>query len=129
MSARITDSNGWYTIPNNPISKAGVFPYKGSLIGASDPSKIYNVFRPPEELSNKATLDSFKLVPLINDHVMLGKDKPGYVPAEKKGVHGVLGEQIKFDENTGMMLGNIRVFSESLDEAIEFGKERIIVRI
>lgn len=125
MTARIPDYNGWFEIQNNPISKVGVFKYRGRSIGAPDPDRLYNVYRSAAELSDPETLQSFRLLPWINDHVMLGKGKPGsvgYVPAEKKGVHGVLGEQITFDHASGTMLGNIKVFSETLEQTIDGGK-------
>lgn len=62
MSKRIYDENGWLFIPKNPISKAGVFPYLGSEIGAPEPTRIYNVLRSPEELEKSA--ETFRLIPI-----------------------------------------------------------------
>lgn len=81
-SAREYDINGWAEIKGNPISKVGVFPYLGSQIDKSlIPDKIYQVYRPMEELNNPETINSFKLVPWTDEHEMLGK---GMTPAEKK---------------------------------------------
>ena len=124
MSARIEDTNGWYEVKNNPLSKVGVFQYLGSEIGAPDPQRIYNVYRPASELSSKACLDSFKLLPLVDDHTMLGTVNGRKVtPAEKKGVHGVIGEDVSFAKNT--LRGNIKVFSDSLKTAIDYGKKEL----
>lgn len=119
------DANGWREISDNPISKVGVFPYLGKNLPPMpdgtkpDPDRVYKVYRPAEELSNPETIESFKLVPWINGHTMLG-DKG--VPAEKKGIGGVLGEQVYYDDEDEMMKGNLKIFADSLDAAIENGK-------
>jgi len=49
-SAREVDTNGWFEVKNNPLSKVGVFPYRGiQLPNAPDPNAIYQVYRPAEE--------------------------------------------------------------------------------
>lgn len=125
-SKRIVDANGWYEIKENPLSKVGVFPYFGRTIHESlDPDKIYNVYRPADELSNEETLKSFRLLPWIDDHVMLGSSSEGLTPAEKKGVQGVIGEEIKFDGE--YLNGNIKVFSEKLMNLIKSGKKELSI--
>ena len=53
-SARNYDINGWAEIKGNPISKVGVFPYIGAQISPDlEPDKIYQVYRPEEELMNQ----------------------------------------------------------------------------
>lgn len=121
-SARIADFNNFIEIKNNPISKSGIFPYSGRAIGAEDPNKIYYVYRPEEELNNQETIESFKLIPLVDDHTMLG-DAYGCTPAERKGVHGVLGEDVKFEN--GKLLANIKIFSSKLKKLIENGKKEL----
>ena len=116
-SARVEDLNGWIEIQGNPISKVGVYPYLGAQIGAPDPSKIYYVLRPAEELSKPATLDSFKLLPWIDEHAMLGSE---FTAAERKGIHGVIGEDVYFEEP--YLRANIKVFSQSLQDKIQGGK-------
>jgi len=112
------DYNGYVSVNRRPISKAGIFEYLGSSIGAEDTNKIYKVYRPAEELSNKETIDSFKLVPLIDDHEMLGTDA---TPAEYKGVQGTTGEDIYFDDDT--LFGNLKVYSDALKTLIDGGKK------
>lgn len=125
-SKRTVDINGWYEIKENPLSKVGVFPYFGKTIHESlDPDKIYNVYRPADELSNEDTLKSFRLLPWIDDHVMLGSSSEGLTPAEKKGVQGVIGEEIKFDGE--YLNGNIKVFSEKLMNLIKSGKKELSI--
>ena len=123
-SDRVHDVNGWYEIKRNPLSKEGVFQYGGATLAAAgldaDPSKMYRVYRPAKELSNQECIDSFKLLPWIDDHAMLG-DKPGMIPAEQKGVQGVIGEDVFFED--GYLYGNIKVFSEKLADNIDAGKK------
>ena len=130
MSKRISDINGWYEIKENPLSKVGVFPYTGAMIDHDgkfglDPDKIYNVLRSEEELSDPETIDSFKLVPWIDDHVMLGEKKDGLTPAEEKGISGVIGENVFFDYEDQMLKGNVKIFAEGLKDDIEKGKKEL----
>ena len=122
-TARKTDFNGWFEIKKNPISKAGVFPYLGKSIDPNgvlglDPGKIYNVYRPEEELSDPECIESFKLIPWVVGHDMLG-GKRGCMPAEQKGVQGVIGEDVCFE--SPYLYGNIKWFSDSLDDILEDG--------
>jgi hypothetical protein len=98
-SARTVDENGYITIQNNPITRVGVFPYLGRQIGAPDPDKVYMVYRPAEELSCPEFLKSLELLPLVDDHTMLGPTDDGMMPAEKKGIHGVLGQLVAFRDD------------------------------
>lgn len=124
VSARIADINGWFEVRGNPLSKVGVFPYLGSTLdGAPDPTKIYNVYRPAEELADPACLASFRLLPWIDDHVMLGSEENGFTPAERKGVQGVIGEDVYFEEP--YVRGNLKVFSEAMARLIEHGKRQL----
>jgi mutator protein MutT len=95
-TARKEDLNGYITVEKNPISRSGVFQYLGRSIGAPEPDKIYNVYRPAEEFTPE-TVESFKLLPIVNDHTMLGPQEQGFVPAEEKGVHGTTGEDVVFE--------------------------------
>lgn len=122
MSARVSDLNGFVTIRGNPISKEGVFEYLGAQLGltGADASRIFKVYRPAEELADPECISSFKLLPFINDHVMLGAEEDGFTPPERKGVEGMIGEEVYFD--APYLRGNIRIVSESLKNAIEAGK-------
>jgi len=122
------DLNGYINIPDNPLSKAGVYPYKGrSLPGAPDPDRIYMVYRPAEELADQACINSFKLLPWIDNHPqsLLGPEDAGLMPAEKKGVQGVIGEDVYFKPEDGTLYGNLKVFSQSLADLIEAGKREL----
>lgn len=119
-SARKEDINGWPEIKDNPLSKVGVFPYSGASIGAPERNRVYNVYRPEEELADPACIESFKLLPWVDDHTMIG---PGFTPAEKKGVEGVIGEEVYFRD--GILYGNIKVFSDGLKNLIDAGKREL----
>lgn len=119
-SKRSTDWNGFMEVRDNPISKIGVFPYLGSEIDnpeASDPDKVYWVFRPPEELSSQETIDSFKLMPFIDEHEILGNSG---MPAERKGIQGTIGEQVYYD--APYLRGNIKIHSSAAQSLIKAGK-------
>lgn len=119
-SNRITDQNGFFEVKDNPISKVGVFPYSGRSIGADEPDRVYYVYRPAEELGSAECVESFKLVPFVDEHHMIGD---GAMPAEQKGVHGVIGEDVYFEDDT--LYSNIKVFSQSLANRIEGGKREL----
>lgn len=122
MTARDVDLNGFVTIQGNPISKVGVFDYLGAQIGlaGADADRIIKVYRPAEELADPECIDSFKLLPFINEHTMLGSEAEGMTPSERKGVEGMIGETVYFDEP--YLRGNLRIVSESLKGAISGGK-------
>ena len=124
-----TDTNGWFEVKDNPLSKEGVFLYRGNQIilpdgsRASDSDDLVPVYRPAEELSDQEAIDSFKLVPWVDEHTMLGSEELGLTPAERKGVSGVVGEDVYFKDGT--LYGNIKAFSENLARKIENGKKEL----
>lgn len=122
MSARLTDLNGFITIKGNPISKEGVFEYSGAQIGLNGPDadRVFRVYRPAEELADPECIESFKLLPFINEHTMLGSEDDGFTPPERKGVEGMIGEDVYFD--APYLRGTLRIVSESLKNALAGGK-------
>lgn len=115
------DVNGWKEIKDNPISCVGVYPYLGKDIpGSADPSAIYYVLRPEDELANSECINSFKLLPWVDEHTVLGD---GYTPAEQKGVQGVIGEDVYYHD--GYLRGNLKIFSSYLKELISSGKKEL----
>ena len=116
-----TDSNGYTLIRDNPISKSGVFQYLGKNISPNlEPEKIYNVWRPDEELNNQETIDSFKLFPWISHHKMLG-DK--HTSVEDAVIRGVTGENVYFRD--GVLFSNLKLFSSNLKELIKNGLKEL----
>lgn len=123
MSARELDQNDYITIKRNPISREGVFPYLGKSIGAENPDEIYMVYRPAEELQCLEAQSSFQLIPLVNDHAMLGAEDKGFLPAEQHGVHGTTGTNLSFEN--GVLYSDIKIFSQILSSMIEQGKKEL----
>jgi len=120
------DSNGWFEVKDNPLSRIGVFKYsEASVKKGGDRNKMVNVFLPPEELGSEEAVRSFRLLPWTDDHpdALLGDESQGLVPAEKKGIQGVIGEDVYFKD--GVLYGNIKVFSESLARKIASGKREL----
>jgi len=125
QSARTEDINGWAEIKGNPISKVGVFPYSGQQISSElEPDRIYQVYRPEEELNDPETIESFKLIPWVDEHAMLGSDE-GLTPAERKGIQGVIGEDVYFED--GYLKANLKIFSNKLAELIDSGKKELSI--
>ena len=117
MSKRVVDINGWITIKDNPILKAGIFPYLGSEIGQGEPTRVYKVLRSEEELSKPETIKSFELVPLINEHFVLGELG---TDTDDKSIDGIVGESIYFE--APYLKSNIKVFGKHIKKLIEVGK-------
>lgn len=119
MSKREYDQNGYLTVKDNPITKAGVFEYLGSEIGLSPEDPLYNsivkVYRSEDEIVK--AIDSFKMKPFINEHTWLGKNG---MPVEKKGVMGVTGENLYFE--VPHLKGPLVVYSEDTQDLIDSGK-------
>jgi len=124
MDKREYDTNGWYEIKDNPLSVVGVYPYMGRSISSECiQDHLYSVYRSESELSSQDCIDSFKLIPWIDDHVMLGSEDAGLTPSEQKGVQGVIGQDVYFDGTT--LRGNIKVFSEAMANLIANGKKEL----
>jgi len=117
LSKRVVDINGWITIKDNPILKAGIFPYLGSEIGQGEPTRVYKVLRSEEELSKPETIKSFELVPLINEHFVLGELG---TDTDDKSIDGIVGESIYFE--APYLKSNIKVFGKHIKKLIEVGK-------
>jgi len=121
VMAHTEDENGFIHIKDNPISKSGVFQYLGKNISPDlEPDKVYDVWRPEEELNNPETIESFKLTPWIPYHEMLG-DK--YTDAEDVGVQGVTGEDVYFKDGT--LYSNLKLFGNDLKQSIKDGLKEL----
>ena len=125
-SARKVDQNGFVSLEKCPISRAGVFPYLGSQIDPAgtdptvEPGKIYMVLRSEEELSKPETLASFRRIPLIEEHEMLGKNG---TPVEKRPPQGTLGDLVTFEN--GIMYSTMSIWSEVVKAALSAGKKQL----
>lgn len=115
------DKNDFWFIENNPITKVGVYPYLGKQISQDcEPDKIYYVLRPKEELFRKETLDSLRLIPLIDGHTMIGKD---FTAPEDKGLDGTLGDNVSHDTDT--IYNDLKIISNKMKEEIQNGKKEL----
>lgn len=131
VTARKYDANGWFEVPDNPLSKVGVFPYSAASVGfpgwEENPSKVVMVYRPEEELADPEAAESFKLSPWVDDHTMLGNPDadPALTAAENKGVHGVVGEKVWYDKAARILRGNLKLWSHRLAGLIDSGKKEL----
>lgn len=131
MTVRIPDLNGFYTVQRNPISRAGVFAYTAKSIEfpgwEADPQRRIMVYRPPEELGDPETVASFRLLPWIDEHTMLGDPQlqPGLTPPEDRAIQGTTGEQVEFDPMDGVLYANLKVWGTRLMALIDAGKKQL----
>lgn len=115
------DKNDFWFIEKNPITKVGVYPYLGKQISQDcEPDKIYWVLRPKEELFRKETLDSLRLIPLIDGHTMIGKD---FTAPEDKGLDGTLGDNVSHDTDT--IYNDLKIISNKMKDEIKNGKKEL----
>jgi len=117
---KTVDTNGYWEIKHNPISKVGVFPYMGrSISDECEPDKVYYVYRSADTLSQSVPTWDNPPKPFINDHEMLGE---GFSKIDDRPVQGVIHNPI-FENDT--LYADISVYSESLKQKIEDGKKEL----
>lgn len=114
------DTNGYWYIKKNPISKEGVFPYLGHNISDEcEPNKIYKVYRPASTLKDSVETWDNPPKPFIDDHEMLGE---GFTAIDDRPVQGIIYNPV-FDD--GVLYADIAVYSEDLKSNIENGKKEL----
>lgn len=118
--AKKIDTNGYWYIKKNPISKEGVFPYLGHTISDDcEPNKIYKVYRPASTLKDSVETWDNPPKPFIDDHEMLGE---GFTAVDDRPVQGIIYNPVF--EN-GVLYADIAVYSEDLKSNIENGKKEL----
>lgn len=118
--AKEVDVNGFWTVRRNPLSKVGVFDYLSQTISDSlEPGKIVKVYRPAETLRNAAA--AWNNAPIILEHEMLGE---GFTKVDDRPVAGTV-SNVEFDEEDGVLYGDITIWSENLKDAITNGTKEI----
>ena len=118
--SKIVDTNSFWEIKHNPISKVGVFPYMGrSISDECEPDKVYYVYRPAETLSQSVPTWDNPPKPFINDHEMLGE---GFSKIDDRPVQGVIHNPVFEDD---VLYADISVYSEALKKKIEDGKKEL----
>jgi hypothetical protein len=95
QSARVIDADGRLHVKKSHISKANVCPYYGKEIPGwdsmgLDPDKVYNLFRPPEELEK--AVPTFARIPILSEHVPISSSE---IPKDK--IIGSIGSEVSFD--------------------------------
>lgn len=100
-TVRRTDTDGRLFVKISHISKACVNPYYGREIPTwdelgLDPDKVYQVFRPPEELERAAS--TFNTIPILAIHTHVTAENP-----KKEEIIGSTGSNATFD---GIYLDN-----------------------
>lgn len=118
--SKVKDSNGFWVIKHNPISKVGVFPYMGrSISDDCEPNKVYYVYRSADTLSQSVPTWDNPPKPFIDDHEMLGE---GFSKVDDRPVQGVISNPV-FENDT--LYADISVYSESLKDKIANGKKEL----
>lgn len=135
QSNREIDENGYLTVYNCLLLHGGTMEYSGEeLINGTnsvyidnvqiEPNKIYKLNISSEEL--KKSLDSFKLVPIVNGHTFLGKDGEN----SKDYQEGSVGENLEIikeiDEDgieKEFLVGTLKFTNPETIELINEGKK------
>lgn len=120
-SLRHKDENGYLMVDKSPILRAGILEYLGKELlpeGADtvdgvevDPDKIYKVMIPEEELEKAK--DTFKLLPILNDHTWMGED--GEDPEKYQA--GSTGEGVEVED--GMLYVPLKFTGKKIIEEVE----------
>jgi len=123
-TARKIDANGFLLVQGCPLSSVGIFEYSaGQLELPGDPNRIVKVFRPESSVNDPQAIESFRNVPLINDHEMLSgfkNDKESTAP-EDYGVSGILTSNIYYE--APWLRGDIKVFARDMQDDLAKGKK------
>lgn len=125
---RHLDDNGYITVDESPILRAGVLEYYGSeLLDGRDegdidgvniiPDKVYRVYIPPEELERGA--ETFRLLPITNDHEWLGADGADARDYQE----GSTGESVMVKDD--MLFVPLKFTGDEIITALNQGKEEL----
>jgi hypothetical protein len=118
-TARHKDSNGYMHVDKSNITKEQVAPYMGDSIPewqelGLDPKKVYNIYRPAEEL--KKAVPTFNGLPLMLEHWDMDADTIGNV---KEHVVGSLGTDANYE--APYLTNSITIIDAKAIEAVENG--------
>lgn len=127
-SARRLDDNGFLHVDGCRISTHGVFDYARIEVGLDgEPNEIVKVLRSKETVTDPTFLQSCQNIPFVDDHTYLeglttdGEEEEGMDPS-KKGVGGVL-TNVRYDEESGWVLGDLAVYSRAIIRQIMANKK------
>lgn len=130
---RITDENGYLTVSNCPLLREGIMEYLGTELMESaneidgvklEKDKTYKLNISKEELEK--ALDTFKLIPIVNEHSFLGKDEKN-----AKGLQeGAVGQDLKMEKlmdddgvERNFITGTVNFTNERTVEIISKGEK------
>lgn len=127
VSVRQEDDNGYVHIEKSPILRTGILEYLGSELlpegekavdGVEiDPDKIYKVYISDEELKKGA--DSFKLLPITDDHKWLGVEGDD----AKDYQQGTIGDNVYVED--GKLYADLMFTGNGIIEDLKDGKEEL----
>lgn len=118
-SARTFDANGYMHVEGNRLSKACVSPYRGFEIErwqelGLDQNKIYQIYRPAEELAKAAF--TFDGMPLMDNHIMTSSSELEK-PKVKSKVVGAIGSGVKMVDD--YLVGPITIWTDGGQEGVK----------
>ena len=117
-SHRYDAGNEFFHVDSTPLTKAQVAPYAGDEFSdwkerGLQPDKIYQIYRPPEELSKKETINSLIGIPVMLEHEWVDpKEKP-------KQLVGSLGDSPVW--KAPYLMNSMHITSEDAWKRIEDG--------
>lgn len=127
LSVRTEDDNGYIHIEKSPILRTGILEYLGSEIlpegednidGVKiEPDKIYKVYISEDELKKGA--DSFKLLPITDEHKWLGSEGDD----AKDYQQGTIGDNVYVED--GKLYADLMFTGKGIIEDLKDGKEEL----
>ena len=122
-----TDINGYWIYENVPITRTGVFPYRGRQIDSDgslglDPDRKYPVYRPASEITRPQTLASFDGVFLVDEHRMMGE---GQTDASQRRIDGSVYNVHVDPHDNGVVLATLKVQTKRMKDLIDSGKRAL----
>lgn len=125
--AKQTDINGYWIYEDVPITRTGVFPYRGRQIDSDgkmglDPNRKYPVYRPASEITSPQTLASFNGVFLVDEHRMMGE---GQTDASQRRIDGSVYDVHVDPHNHGVVLATLKVQTRRMKDLIDSGKRAL----
>jgi hypothetical protein len=128
---KIISPNGWVESRGVPITKEGVFEYPGYKIHKDlIKTKLYKVYRPASALQEEECIESFKLLPVTEDHFgMVGTRESirndTRADVGQAGVQGTTGEEIYFTD--GFLNANVKPYTQKMYDSLENGKKQLSI--
>lgn len=120
---RIKTPEGYLIIKNCPLARTGTYEYLASELGIEGSNDIVNVFRPPEEVFNIASIASFNGKSATNNH------PPVLLDARNNGIYEkgtVINVRQGKDNESDLLLGDLIIKDPQLIDEIESGRKKEI---